>query len=141
MKKKTRKLRKVTSKKKSKSRHATTAADWRPATLARMRKLIEETDPDAVEEMKWKKPSNPKGVPTWSHDGIICTGQIFKGKVKLTFAKGALLKDPSRLFNASLEGNAMRAIDIGEGEKIDEKAFNALFKEAVALNTSKKKRS
>jgi hypothetical protein len=96
--------------------------DWRPATLARMRKLIEEADPEAVEEMKWKKPSNPKGVPTWSHHGIICTGQIFKGKVKITFAKGALLKDPSRLFNASLEGNAMRAIDIGEGEKIDEGA-------------------
>jgi hypothetical protein len=115
------------------------AVDWRPATLARMRKLIEEADPDAVEEMKWKKPSNPKGVPTWSHDGIICTGQIFKGKVKITFAKGALLKDPSRLFNASLEGNAMRAIDIGEGEKINETAFKALFREAVALNTSKKK--
>jgi hypothetical protein len=111
---------------------------WRPATLARMRKLIEEADPDAVEEMKWKKPSNPKGVPTWSHDGIICTGQMFKGKVKITFAKGALLKDPSRLFNASLEGNAMRAIDIGEGERIDERAFKALFKEAVALNVMKK---
>jgi hypothetical protein len=125
------------------SRRTTTStklsADWRPATLARMRKLIEEANPDAVEEMKWKKPSNPKGVPTWSHDGIICTGQIFKGKVKITFAKGALLKDPSRLFNASLEGNAMRAIDIGEGEKIDERAFKALFREAVALNTSKKK--
>jgi hypothetical protein len=77
-------------------------------------------------------------VPTWSHDGIICTGQIFKGKVKITFAKGALLKDPSRLFNASLEGNAMRAIDIGEGEKIDERAFKALFREAVLLNTAKK---
>jgi hypothetical protein len=116
-----------------------TKPDWRPATLARMRKLIEEADPEAVEEMKWKKPSNPKGVPTWSHDGIICTGQMFKGKVKITFAKGALLKDPSRLFNASLEGNAIRAIDISEGEKIDERAFKALFREAGALNTSKKK--
>jgi hypothetical protein len=116
-------------------------ADWRPATLARMRKLIEEADPDAVEEMKWKKPSNPKGVPTWSHDGIICTGQVFKGKVKITFAKGALLKDPARLFNASLEGNAMRAIDIGEGENIDERAFKALIREAVELNTSKRKKA
>jgi hypothetical protein len=128
------------AKKKPAPKHsAKTPRDWRPATLARMRKLIEEADPDVIEEMKWKKPSNPKGVPTWSHDGIICTGQIFKDKVKITFGKGALLKDPSRLFNASLEGNAMRAIDIGEGEKIDERAFKALFKEAVALNKSKKK--
>jgi hypothetical protein len=131
-------VKKAKKKKPARKRSAARKTDWRPATLARMRKLIEEADPDAVEERRWKKPSNPKGVPTWSHDGIICTGQIFKGKVKITFAKGALLKDPSRLFNASLEGNAMRAIDIGEGEKIDERAFKALFREAVLLNTAKK---
>lgn len=114
----------------------TALGDWRGATLARMRRLIREADPEVVEEMKWKKPSNPAGVPVWSHAGIICTGDAFKGKVKLTFAKGALLEDPSGVFNASLEGNAMRAIDIGEGETVDEEAFKALFRAAVALNTS-----
>jgi hypothetical protein len=110
--------------------------DWRGATLARMRSLIREADPNVVEEVKWRKPSNPKGVPVWEHAGIICTGDAFKGKVKLTFAKGALLEDPSGLFNASLEGNAMRAIDIHEGDTIDEEAFKALIRAAVALNTS-----
>jgi hypothetical protein len=104
-----------------------------------MRKLIQEADPDAVEEAKWKKPSNPKGVPTWSHAGIICTGETYKDKVKLTFARGAALKDPARLFNASLDGAVRRAIDIPEGGKIDEKAFKELVRAAVALNTSKKK--
>ena len=113
--------------------------DWRGETLARMRKLIQEADPDAAEEAKWKKPSNPKGVPTWSHDGIICTCETYKDKVKLTFANGASLKDPSRLFNSSLDGNMRRAIDIPEGGKIDEKAFKELIGAAVALNTSKKK--
>ena len=108
--------------------------DWRGETLARMRALIKEADPEVVEEMKWRKPSNPLGVPVWSHGGIICTGEAFKGKVKLTFAKGAALKDPSGLFNASLEGNATRAIDIGEGEEIDPLAFRALVRAAVEHN-------
>ena len=111
-------------------------SDWRGEALARMRMLIKEADPDVVEEVKWRKPSNPKGVPVWEHAGIICTGDAFKGKVKLTFAKGASLEDPSGLFNASLEGNAMRAIDIHEGDTIDEEAFKALILAAVALNTS-----
>jgi hypothetical protein len=115
------------------------ATDWRLATLARMRKLIEEADPDAVEEAKWKKPSNPKGVPTWSHDGILCTLETYKDKVKLTFAKGAALQDPSRLFNASLDGGTRRAIDIREGEEIDERAFKALIREAVEQNTFKQR--
>ncbi len=113
--------------------------DWRSETLARMRMLINEADPHVTEEAKWKKPSNPKGVPTWSHDGIICTGETYKDKVKLTFARGASLKDPSRLFNSSLVGNMRRAIDIPEGAKIDEREFKALIREAVALNTSKTK--
>lgn len=108
--------------------------DWRGKTLARVRALIKEADPDVVEELKWKKPSNPTGVPVWSHDGIICTGEIYKDKVKLTFAKGAALKDPSGLFNSSLEGNARRAIDIREGDKIDEEAFKTLVRAAVVLN-------
>jgi hypothetical protein len=108
--------------------------DWRGKTLARVRALIKEADPDVVEELKWKKPSNPTGVPVWSHDGIICTGEISKDKVKLTFAKGAALKDPSGLFNSSLEGNARRAIDIREGDKIDEEAFKTLVRAAVVLN-------
>jgi hypothetical protein len=112
--------------------------DWRVETLARVRKLIEQADPDVVEEVKWRKPSNPAGVPVWSHAGIICTGETYKDKVKLTFARGASLEDPSGLFNASLEGNLRRAIDIGEGDKIDEKALKALIRAAVALNTSKK---
>jgi hypothetical protein len=110
--------------------------DWRGETLARVRKLIKEADPDIVEEVKWRKPSNPLGVPVWEHDGIICTGETYKAVVKLTFAKGAALEDPSRLFNSSLEGNVRRAIDIHEGDKIDEKALKALIRAAVALNMS-----
>ncbi|MBX3515043.1 MAG: DUF1801 domain-containing protein [Xanthobacteraceae bacterium] len=113
--------------------------DWRAAALARIRALIQEAAPNAVEERKWKKPSNPKGVPTWSHDGIICTGETYKDKVKLTFARGASLNDPSGLFNASLDAGTRRAIDIREGDKIDERAFKALIREAVALNSEKKK--
>ena len=109
--------------------------DWRGGTLARMRKLIKEADPDVVEEWKWM------GTPIWSHDGIICTGESYKKVVKLTFAKGASLKDPSRLFNASLEGNTRRAIDIPEGEEVDAKAFKALVREAVAFNGASKKKS
>ena len=105
--------------------------DWRGDTLSRMRKLIQQADPKAVEEWKWR------GVPVWSHDGIICTGETYKSIVKFTFAKGAHLKDPKRLFNSSLEGNLRRAIDIHEGEKIDESAFKALVREAVALNETK----
>ena len=110
--------------------------DWRGQTLSRMRKLIKEADPDVVEEVKWVKPSNPGGVPTWSHDGIICTGESYKSTVKLTFAKGASLKDPAKLFNSSLDGNVRRAIDIHEGEQVDAAAFKALIRAAAALNTS-----
>ncbi|MCV0369339.1 MAG: DUF1801 domain-containing protein [Filomicrobium sp.] len=110
--------------------------DWRGAMLARVRSVIKKADPEIVEEVKWRKPSNPNGVPVWEHTGIICTGETYKDKVKLTFAKGASLNDPSGLFNASLEGNARRAIDIHEGDKIDEKALRALIRAAVALNTS-----
>jgi len=111
--------------------------DWRGETLARVRSLIKEADPDVVEEVKWRKPSNAMlGVPVWEHDGIICTGETYKSYVKLTFAKGASLADPSALFNSSLEGNMRRAIDIHEGAKIDDKAFKALIRAAVALNTS-----
>jgi hypothetical protein len=109
--------------------------DWRGATLARMRKLILEADPGVVEEWKWVKPTNP-GVPVWSHDGIICTGETYKDKVKLTFAKGAALKDPKHLFNSSLDGNVRRALDIMEGEQVDATAFKALIREAVALNSA-----
>ena len=109
--------------------------DWRGETLSRMRKLIKEADPDVVEEVKWVKATNP-GTPTWSHDGIICTGETYKSVVKLTFAKGASLKDPAKLFNSSLEGKTRRAIDIHEGEKVDAGAFKALIRAAVALNTS-----
>ena len=109
--------------------------DWRGETLSRMRELIKEADPDVVEEVKWVKRTNP-GTPTWSHDGIICTGETYKSVVKLTFAKGASLKDPAKLFNSSLEGNTRRAIDIQEGEKVDAGAFKALIRAAVALNTS-----
>jgi hypothetical protein len=110
--------------------------DWRGETLARIRKLIHEADAEVVEEMKWRKPSNPAGVPVWSHDGIICTGETYKDKVKLTFAKGASLADPSRLFNSSLEAGTRRAIDFHQGDKIDEKALKALIRAAVELNTS-----
>ncbi len=111
--------------------------DWRGKTLTRMRKLIQQADPDIVEEWKWVKPTHP-GTPVWSHDGIVCTGESYKDKVKLTFAKGASLKDPARLFNASFDGNARRAIDIHEGEEVDESAFKALVRQAVALNSSGK---
>ena len=113
--------------------------DWRGETLERVRKLIKQADPDVVEQVKWKKPSNAmRGVPVWEHAGIICTGETYKTAVKLTFAKGAALADPSGLFNASLEGGARRAIDIHEGDKIDATAFKALIRAAVALNTSKR---
>ena len=108
--------------------------DWRGETLSRMRTLIKEADPDVVEEWKWM------GVPIWSHDGIICTGESYKQVVKLTFAKGACLKDPARLFNSSLDGNVRRAIDIHEGEAVDEHAFKALVRQAIALNSSGKSR-
>ncbi len=111
--------------------------DWRGETLARVRKLIKRADPDVVETVKWKKPSNPLGVPVWEHDGIICTGETYKAAVKLTFAWGASLKDPSGLFNASLEGGTRRAIDFHAGGKIDEKALQALIRAAVALNVAK----
>jgi hypothetical protein len=112
-------------------------ADWRGKTLSMMRKLIQDADPDVVEEVKWRKPSNSMlGVPVWSHDGIICTGETYKDKVKLTFAKGASLKDTGELFNSSLEGNTRRAIDIHEGEKVDARAFKALVRAAVDLNTT-----
>jgi hypothetical protein len=110
-------------------------ADWRGETLGRMRKLIKEAVPDVVEEWKWR------GVPVWSHDGIICTGESYKAVVKLTFARGAALKDPGRLFNSSLDGNVRRAIDIHEGEEVDESAFKALVRQAAALNTSAKSKS
>jgi hypothetical protein len=109
--------------------------DWRGETLSRMRKLVKDADPDVVEEVKWVKPTNP-GTPTWSHDGIICTGETYKSVVKLTFAKGASLKDQAKLFNSSLGGNTRRAIDIHEGEKVDAGAFKALIRAAVALNSS-----
>jgi len=112
-------------------------ADWRGETLAGVRALIEEADPEVVEEVKWRKPSSPAGVPVWSHEGIICTGETYKDKVKMTFAKGASLDDPSGLFNSSLEGNTRRAIDIRKGEEIDGDAFRALIRSAVALNTSR----
>jgi hypothetical protein len=112
--------------------------DWRGETLARVRAVIKQADPEVVEEVKWRKPSNSMlGVPVWEHDGIICTGETYKNAVKLTFARGAALADPSGLFNSSLEGNARRAIDFHEGDKIDEKALKALIRAAVALNTSK----
>ena len=111
--------------------------DWRGETLARVRAIIRQADPDVVEEVKWRKPSNAMlGVPVWEHDGIICTGETYKAAVKLTFARGAALKDPSRLFNASLEGGTRRAIDIVEGAVINEKALKALFREAVELNVA-----
>jgi hypothetical protein len=115
------------------------SSDWRRETLARMRKLIEEADPDIVETVKWRKPSNPDGVPVWEHDGIVCTGETYKAAVKLTFARGAALPDPRGLFNASLDGNVRRAIDIPEGETVDAAAFKALVKAAVKFNTEKAK--
>jgi hypothetical protein len=115
--------------------------DWRGETLARVRSIIKQADPEVVEEMKWRKPSNSMlGVPVWEHDGIICTGETYKNAVKMTFAKGASLEDPSGLFNSSLEGNTRRAIDLHEGDKIDEKALKALVRAAVALNKSTARR-
>src|SRR5512141_1665078 len=114
------------------SKRISELGDWRAETLGRMRKLIKEADPDVVEERKWM------GTPVWSHDGIICTGESYKNVVKLTFAKGASLKDPARLFNSSLDGNIRRAIDIHQGEEVDASAFKALIRQAVALNSSGK---
>jgi hypothetical protein len=111
--------------------------DWRGKTLSRMRQLIKDADPDVVEEWKWVKATRP-GTPIWSHDGIICTGESYKAVVKLTFARGASLKDPARLFNSSLDGNVRRAIDIHEGEEVDAAAFKALIRQAVAVNRSSK---
>ncbi|MBO6719315.1 MAG: DUF1801 domain-containing protein [Rhizobiaceae bacterium] len=111
--------------------------DWRGETLARIRTLIKEADPDVVETVKWRKPSNPSGVPVWEHDGIICTGETYKDKIKLTFAQGAKLADPAGVFNGKDTGATRRSIDIREGESVDEESFKALVKEAVALNKSK----
>ena len=108
--------------------------DWRGETLARMRALIRDADPEVVETVKWRKPSNPGGVPVWEHAGILCTGEVYKGYVKLTFARGAALDDPAGLFNAGFGGGTRRAIDMREGETVDEAAFKALVCEAVALN-------
>ena len=113
--------------------------DWRGETLARMRKLIHEADTDIVETVKWAKPSNPSGVPVWERDGIVCTGEVYRSHVKLTFAHGAALEDPARLFNAGLGGGTRRAIDIREGEAVDEAAFRALVREAAAFNLARKR--
>ena len=112
--------------------------DWRGEAPARVRELIRDADPDIVEEVKWRKPGNPSGVPVWEQAGILCTGETYKDKVKLTFANGAALQDPAGLFNSSLDGNTRRAIDIREGEEIDAAAFKALVRGAVALNLAKK---
>jgi hypothetical protein len=117
------------------SKRISELGDWRGKTLSRMRTLIKKADPDVVEEWKWVKQTTP-GTPVWSHDGIICTGESYKNVVKLTFAKGASLRDPARLFNSSLDGNVRRAIDIHEGEKVDESSFKALVRQAVVLNSS-----
>ena len=112
--------------------------DWRGELLGRLRALIKQADPHVVEEVKWRKPSNPSGVPVWEHAGMICTGETYKDKVKLTFAAGASLDDPARLFNSSLEGGTRRAIDFGEGDAIDARALKALVRAAVALNLSRR---
>ena len=114
-----------------------TDKDWRSETLDRVRKLIREADPEATEDVKWRKPSNPAGVPVWEHGGLICTGETYRDKVKLTFARGAALNDPAGLFNSSLDGNTRRAIDIREGERLDEEAFKQLIRDAAALNLSR----
>ncbi len=114
-----------------------TLGDWRGAMLAKLRRLIHEADPKVVEGVKWRKAANPLGVPTWEHEGILCTGESYKDKVKLTFARGASLADPKRLFNSSLDGGTRRAIDFREGDNVDESAFKALIREAVAANGSK----
>jgi len=113
---------------------ASRGGDWRGKTLSRLRALIKQADPEVVEQRKWKKPSNPAGVPVWSHDGIICTGETYKNHLRLSFAKGASLKDPNGLFNDGLEGNVFRAIVIHDGDEIDEKAFSTLIRAAVTLN-------
>lgn len=113
--------------------------DWRADMLERVRKLIHEAAPEAVEEVKWRKPSNPAGVPAWSQNGLICTGETYKDKVKLTFAKGASLADPKKLFNASLDAGTRRAIDLREGDKLDAAAFKALVKAAVMANGASKR--
>jgi hypothetical protein len=112
-------------------------ADWRGEALARVRALIREADPEAVEAVKWRKPTNPAGVPVWEHGGLICTGETYRDKIKLTFARGAALEDPAGLFNSSLDGNTRRAIDIREGEEIDGEALKALIREAVTANLSR----
>lgn len=112
--------------------------DWRGAAMTRVRRLIKEADPEVIESVKWRKPSNPLGVPTWEHAGIICTGESYKDKIKLTFARGAGLEDPSGLFNSSLTGGTRRAIDIPEGAELDETAFKELIREAIALNLAHK---
>ena len=112
--------------------------DWRGETLARLRALIRAADPEVEEGVKWRKPSNPSGVPVWEHAGLICTGEVYKDKVKLTFAHGAALDDPSRVFNASLDGGTRRAVDVFEGATVDEAALKAIVKEAVALNVGKR---
>src|ERR1700732_1585012 len=122
------------------SKRSAELGDWRGETLSRMRQLIKKADPDVVEEWKWVKATKP-GTPVWSHGGIICTGESYKNVVKLTFAKGASLKDPAHLFNSSLDGNVRRAIDIHDGEKVDESAFKALVRQAVAFNSSAKSKS
>ena len=114
--------------------------DWRGEMLRGIRTLIRQADPDVIEEVKWRKPSNPSGVPVWSHGGIICTGETYKDKVKLTFANGASLDDPARLFNSSLEGGTRRAIDLREADTIDETAFKELIRDAVAVNLSRSRR-
>ncbi len=115
----------------------TAAGDWRSELLSGLRELIQKADPDVAEDRRWAKPSNPDGVPTWSHDGILCTGETYKDKVKLTFFDGAALEDPSGLFNASLDAGSRRAIDLHEGDEVDPKAFVALIRAAVAHNEAK----
>ena len=122
------------------SEHFAELGDWRGKMLANIRKIIRDADPDIIEELKWKKPTNPVGTPVWSHDGIVCTGETYKNHVKMTFAKGAFLKDPEGLFNASLDGNVTRAIDFHEGEKLNEPALKNLIHDAVAYNMSERKK-
>ncbi len=114
-------------------------ADWRGATLSTLRALVKQADPDMVEELKWKRPGNPAGVPVWSDDGMVCTGEVYKDHVKVTFARGASVDDPSGLFNASLDGNRRRAIDVYENDTVDDAAFMALVRAAVALNKAAKR--
>jgi hypothetical protein len=111
--------------------------DWRGKTLSHLRSLIKQADSEVVEEVKWRKPSNPTGIPVWTHNGVICTGETYKNAVKLTFPNGAQMKDPNKLFNASLDARVWRAIDFHEGDKIDKEALKALIREAVAMNTAK----